>query len=75
MPTNFVDHKGITWVRSADLTQITSTEGVTVLGNPEMSDQYLVGLAYQQPEQAKTDAERIAELEAQIAILMSKFLP
>jgi hypothetical protein len=37
-----------------------------------MSDEYLVSVAYQSAEPIKTDAERIAELEAQVQALLSK---
>jgi hypothetical protein len=37
-----------------------------------MTDEYLVSVAYQAAEPVKTDAERIAELEAQLAALLAK---
>jgi hypothetical protein len=43
------------------------------MGNEQMSDEYLVSVAYlPPPEPLKSDAERIAELEAQLAALISK---
>jgi hypothetical protein len=37
-----------------------------------MTDEYLVSVAYQSAEPIKTDADRIAELEAQLAALLAK---
>ena len=37
-----------------------------------MSDEYMVSAVYSFWEPTKTDAERIAELEAQVAALISK---
>jgi hypothetical protein len=68
----YTDHNGLLWTRSEDLTSITCEDGRQVLGNPEMTDEYLVSVAYQSETPAKTDAERIAELEAQLAALLAK---
>jgi hypothetical protein len=68
----YTDQNNLVWTRSQDLTSITCEDGRVVLGNPEMSDEYLVSVAYQTVEPAKTDAERIAELEAQVQALLSK---
>lgn len=68
----YIDHNGLAWTRSDDRTRITCEDGRTVIGNPEMTDDYLVSVAYAPaPEPAKTDAERIAELEAQLAALIA----
>jgi hypothetical protein len=37
-----------------------------------MTDEYLVSVAYQTETPQKSDAERIAELEAQLAALLAK---
>jgi hypothetical protein len=37
-----------------------------------MTDEYLVSVAYMTAEPVKTDADRIAELEAQVQALLSK---
>lgn len=71
-PMPYIDHKGLTWTRSDDLRSIKCEDGRSVIGNPEMTDDYLVSVAYLQPTPEKTDAERIAELEAQLAALISK---
>jgi hypothetical protein len=69
---SYTDQNNLVWTRSEDLTSITCEDGRQVLGNPEMTDEYLVSVAYQSAEPAKTDAERIAELEAQVQALLSK---
>jgi hypothetical protein len=68
----FTDHTGLVWTRSEDLTSITCQDGRQVLGNAEMTDEYLVSVAYMTAEPVKSDAERIAELESQLATLLSK---
>jgi hypothetical protein len=68
----YTDHNGLLWTRSEDLTSITCEDGRTVFGNAEMTDEYLVSVAYQSSEPVKTDADRIAELEAQVQALLSK---
>jgi hypothetical protein len=68
----YTDHNNLVWTRSEDFTSITCEDGRQVLGNAEMTDEYLVSVAYQTTEPAKTDAERIAELEAQLAALLAK---
>jgi hypothetical protein len=69
----YIDHNGLVWTRSEDLRTITCEDGRSVLGNPEMTDDYLVSVAYlPPPEPPKSDADRIAELEAQLAALLSR---
>jgi hypothetical protein len=68
----YTDQNNLVWTRSEDLTFITCEDGRQVLGNPEMTDEYLVSVAYQSAEPVKTDAERIAELETQLAALLAK---
>jgi hypothetical protein len=70
--SNFTDHNGLVWTRSEDRLSITCSDGRSVMGNADMSDEYLVSVAYAEPTPVKTDAERIAELEAQLAALISK---
>lgn len=72
MSSTFTDHNGLVWTRSDDLLSITCEDGRQVLGNAEMTDEYLVSVAYQTATPVKTDAERIAELEAQLAALLAK---
>ena len=68
----FTDHNGLVWTRSEDLLSITCEDGRSVLGNAEMTDEYLVSVAYQVETPQKSDADRIAELEAQLAALLAK---
>jgi hypothetical protein len=68
----YIDQNGLTWTRSEDLLSITCEDGRKVLGNAEMSDDHLVAVAYIEATPAKSDAERIAELEAQLAALLSR---
>ena len=72
MSSTFTDHNGLVWTRSDDLTSITCEDKRQVLGNADMTDEYLVSVAYQVAEPVKSDAERIAELEAQLAALLAK---
>ena len=66
----YIDQNGLTWTRADDGKSITCEDGRIVLGNPEMTDEYLVSVAY--IPTPKTDADRIAELEAQLAALLSR---
>ena len=68
----YIDQNGLTWTRSEDRLSITCEDGRKVLGNEEMTDEYLVSVAYKADIPVKTDAERIAELEAQLAALLAK---
>jgi hypothetical protein len=68
----YIDHKGLTWTRSEDRLSMTCEDGRIVQGNAEMTDEYLVNVAYIVPAPVKSDADRIAELEAQLAALLSR---
>jgi hypothetical protein len=68
----YTDQNNLVWTRSEDLLSITCEDGRQVLGNADMTDEYLVSVAYQSAEPIKTDADRIAELEAQLAALLAK---
>jgi hypothetical protein len=68
----YTDQNNLIWTRSEDRLSITCEDGRTVLGNADMTDEYLVSVAYQVETPVKTDAERIAELEAQLAALLAK---
>jgi hypothetical protein len=70
--STFTDHNGLVWTRSDDRLSIKCEDGRTVLGNEQMTDEYLVSVAYTEPSTVKSDADRIAELEAQLAALISK---
>jgi hypothetical protein len=70
--STFTDHNGLVWTRSDDRLSIKCEDGRSVIGNPDMSDEYLVSVAYAEPTPVKSDADRIAELEAQLAALIAK---
>ena len=72
MASHYIDQNGKTWTRADDGLSITCEDGRKVIGNPEMTDEYLVSVAYIEPTPVKSDAERIAELEAQLAALLSR---
>ena len=72
MSSTYTDHNGLVWTRSDDRLSIKCQDGRTVLGNEQMTDEYLVSVAYQASEPVKTDADRIAELEAQVKALLAK---
>jgi hypothetical protein len=65
-----IDDAGLTWMRSEDRTRLTCQDGRVIFGIPEMSTAYLLSAANMQP--APSDAERIAELEAQVLLLLSQ---
>ena len=69
------DSKGFKWTRSADRIYLICEDGRQIQGNEDMTDEYLLSVAefsYLDNLPAKTDAERIAELEAQVKALLSK---
>lgn len=68
----YIDQLGKQWTRSEDRVSITCEDGRIVYGNAEMTDEYLVSVAYLEPTPIKTDADRIAELEAQVKALLAK---
>jgi hypothetical protein len=71
----YIDQNNLTWTRSEDLLSITCEDGRVVIGNEEMTDEYLVSVAYQADVPVKTDADRIAELEAKLLELTARLLP
>lgn len=69
------DSKNITWTPSEDRSLWTASNGSTLLVNPASNDEQVISSIEQiyapQPVE-KTDAERIAELEAQVKALLSR---
>ena len=69
------DSKNITWTPSEDRSLWTSSEGGRVIINPSCTDEQVLSCIEQlyvpQPVE-KTDADRIAELEAQVKALLSR---
>jgi hypothetical protein len=72
MTMPYIDQNGLTWTRSEDRLSILCEDGRQVLGNADMTDEYLVSVAYAEATPAKSDADRIAELEAKLAALLSR---
>lgn len=68
----FTDHLGLIWTRSDDRLSITCEDGRQVFGNAEMTDEYLVSVAYQPAPEAKSPEQRISELESIIQQLLNK---
>ena len=68
----YIDKNKLKWTRSKDLLSITCEDGRKVLGNEQMTDEYLVSVAYLSETPIKSDAERIAELEALVQSLINK---
>ena len=68
----YIDRNNLKWERSEDLISIKCEDGRMVIGNEQMTDEYLISVAYMQIEPQKTQEERISELEAQLKALMDK---
>lgn len=69
------DSKNIIWTHNEDRSLWTSSNGSILIVNPASNDeQVLAGIEqlYVTEQPVKSDAERIAELEAQLAALISK---
>lgn len=69
------DSKNNTWTPNEDRSVWTSQEGSTLIINPEANDEQVLASIeqiYAPQVVEKTDAERIAELEAKLAALLSK---
>jgi hypothetical protein len=69
------DSKNITWTPSEDRSLWTASNGSTLLVNPASNDEQVLSSIVQMYVPApveKTDADRIAELEAKLAELLSK---
>jgi len=69
------DSKNNIWTPSEDRSLWTASNGSTLLVNPASNDEQVLASIEQMYVPApveKTDADRIAELEAQLAALISK---
>jgi hypothetical protein len=69
------DSKNITWTPSEDRSLWTACNGSTLMVNPASNNEQVLAIIeqmYVPVPVEKTDAERIAELEAQLAALISK---
>jgi len=68
----YTDHNNLVWTRSEDRLSITCEDGRQVLGNAEMTDEYLVSVAYLPAPETKSPEQRILELEQIIQQLINK---
>jgi hypothetical protein len=69
------DSKGFKWSRSDDRIYLVCEDGRQIQGNEEMTDEYLLSVAemsYLDNLPTKSEADRIAELEAQVKALLAK---
>jgi hypothetical protein len=66
------DKHGKNWTPNAERTLYTCDDGVQMVVNPEWSEEAIIDLINHDYVAPKTDAERIAELEAQLAALLSR---
>ena len=68
------DSKNITWTANVDRSLWTSSEGNSLLVNPAATDEQVItcieSMRADVPQHS--DAERIAELEAQVKALLAK---
>jgi hypothetical protein len=70
----YTDTKGNTWSINDARTMLTTSNGSRIFIDPSLPDESIGGLieALINPAPIKSDAERIAELEAQVQLLISK---
>jgi len=54
----YTDQNNLLWTRSEDLLSITCEDGRVVLGNAEMTDEYLVSVAYRRAREVRRRADR-----------------
>ena len=69
------DSKNITWTPSEDRSLWTASSGSTLVVNPASNDEQVLSSIEQMYVPApveKTDSDRIAELEAKLAELLTK---
>jgi len=67
-----IDKHGKNGTPNADRTMYTCDDGMNLVVNPEWAEQAIVDMPNFDYVPPKTDAERIAELEAQLAALLSR---
>lgn len=70
----YTDTKGNIWQLNEARNRLTCNNGGLIFIDPSASDESIPGLieALLNPQPIKSDAERIAELEAQVQILLTK---
>jgi hypothetical protein len=70
-----IDSQGKHWNRSEDRLELVCEDGRKVVGNVDMTDDYLLTVAecvHEPIVPEKSEADRIAELEAQVKALIAK---
>ena len=70
-----IDPNGKHWNRSEDRSELVCEDGRKVIGNADMTDEYLLSVAFIEatPEPiVPSESDRIAELEAQVKALLAK---
>lgn len=70
-----IDSNNITWKPNEDRSTWTASNGGTLIINPSANDEQVLSCVeqlYVRVPVEKTDAERIAELEAQVKALLSR---
>ena len=69
----YLDQHGNAWERTgSDTICWKRADGLCIYSSPEHTFESICELAYNPPAAGPTDAERIAELEAQLAALLSR---
>jgi hypothetical protein len=69
----YIDDKGNEWQRiDGDPVCWQRADGFCVYSAPDNTFEYICEMAYKPEPKVKSDAERIAELEAQLAALLSR---
>ena len=70
-----IDPNGKHWNRSEDRSELVCEDGRKVIGNADMTDEYLLSVAFMEPTPepiVPCESDRIAELEAQVKALLAK---
>ena len=70
-----IDPNGKHWNRNEDRSELVCEDGRKVIGNADMTDEYLLSIAFMEPTPepiVASEADRIAELEAQVKALLAK---
>ena len=66
------DKHGNTWTPNAERTMFSGSNGINIIVNPEWTDAAILDYLNADATPVKSDAERIAELEAQLATLLAR---
>lgn len=66
------DKHGNIWTPNAERTMYTSSHGFSIIVNPQWPEEGILEALNTDATPPKSDAERIAELEAQLAALLAR---